>query len=242
MFRDAGYADALAAAGYRAILFDHRGHGRSGKPLRRSDHRTIEYVEDAHALLDTLAVRSASVIGYSQGMHVAMALAATHPDRVSAVVGIGAVGAADDPTDWRHRAAASIRAEGTAAAIDAFVQSEREPPPASLVANLASTDPEIFALLLEAATDDETGLWDYLPQIVAPTLLVVGEVEEDDEDHGSGLAGRNARKAAETIPRGEAFVVPGLAHLAIFWRSDLVLPTILGFLSDHDPAAGARRC
>lgn len=92
MFGPAGYVDALLQGGYRVVCFDHRGHGRSEKPLRREQHRTREYVGDVVALLDTLGLEAAAIVGYSQGMHIAIALAATYPDRVAAVVGIGTVG------------------------------------------------------------------------------------------------------------------------------------------------------
>lgn len=35
MFFSAGYAGALLDAGYQVVCFDHREHGRSGKPYRR---------------------------------------------------------------------------------------------------------------------------------------------------------------------------------------------------------------
>ena len=235
MFATAGYVDALVGGGYRVVCFDHRGHGRSEKPLRREQHRTREYVDDVVGLLDTLGLETAAIVGYSQGMQIAIALAATHPDRVAAVVGIGAVGAPDDPTDWRTAAAASTRTHGMAAGMKRIAEQESEPPPPWLLENLSSTDPEVFALLLEAVLDDERTLWDYFPDVRSPTLLLVGEREEDDEGVEPGLATRNARRAAALIPDAEAHILPALAHLAAFWRSDLTLPLILRFLDEKYP-------
>lgn len=235
MFHHAGYVDALVGIGYRVVCYDHRGHGRSGKPLRRDQHRTIEYVEDVVSLLDAVGADSAAIVGYSQGMQIAISLAATHPERVAAVVGIGAVGAADDPADWRIAAAEGVRREGMAASMRAIAALQHEQPPSWLIENLSTTDPEIFALLLEAELDDETTLWDRFGRVRAPALLVVGEDEEDEDGGEPGIAGRNARTAAETMPDGEAFVVLGLAHLAIFWRTDLTLPRIERFLADRYP-------
>lgn len=236
MFDAAGYVDALVRDGYRAVCFDHRGHGRSEKPLRREQHRTREYVEDVIGLLDTLGLGAAAIVGYSQGMQVAIALAATHPQRVAAVVGIGTVGTPGDSTDWRAVAAASTRTHGMAAAMNAIAEQEIETPPAWLLENLSSTDPEVFALLLEAALDDERTLWDYFPSVRSPTLLLVGEHEDDQEGAEPGLATRNARRAAGLMPNAEARTLPALAHLAAFWRSDLTLPVILRFLHEEYPA------
>lgn len=233
MFRNAGYVDALQRAGYLVVCYDHRGHGRSDKPLRREDHQTAEYVEDLVSLLDDLSVPSAAIIGYSQGMEIAIAFAAMHPDRAAAVVGIGSVGAADDPTEWRAAAATSARQNGMAASMQALAASEREPPPRWLLDNLSATDSEIYALLLEAGLEEERTLWDQMGDVRAPTLLVVGESEEDEDGVEPGLAARNARRAAELLSNGREFVVPGLAHLEIFWRTDLTLPTIKRFLAEH---------
>jgi pimeloyl-ACP methyl ester carboxylesterase len=235
MFESAGYVDALTQAGYSLVCFDHRGHGRSGKPLRCEDHRTTEYVADVVALLDALDLRSAAVVGYSQGMQIAITLAATHPGRVAAVVGIGSVGSADDSTEWVSAAAASARAHGMRTAMDEIAAYESEPPPAWLIDNLSTTDGEIFALLLEASLDDERSLWEHFPDVEAPTLLVVGEREEDEDGSEPGLAGRNAQDAARTLPHGEAFVVSGLAHLGVFWRADLTIEAIVRFLREQYP-------
>jgi pimeloyl-ACP methyl ester carboxylesterase len=225
MFRPSGYVSALAAAGYRALAYDHRGHGRSGKPATVLEHGLEEYVDDVVALLDALAVESAAIVGYSKGMHVALGVAAAYRARVAAIVGIGAVGAAGEPDDWRHEGAAFARAHGTAASMQEFAEAEAEPPPAWLLDNLSSTDAEQFALQLEA---DGPDLWELLPRIEAPTLLVCGELEED-------RAAVNVRAAADVLPDGEAFVVPGLAHLAIFWRTDLTLAAITRFLAERYP-------
>lgn len=235
MFIPAGYRDALVTAGYRVISFDHRGHGRSAKPSRRDQHLTREYAEDVVGLLDALGLPSAAIVGYSQGMHIAFALAARHPERVSAVVGIGAVGAADDPPGWQADAAASVRENGMEASIRAMAEQETPPPPEWLIENLSSTDAEIFALVLEAELDDKTTLWDHFPQVHAPTLLVVGECEEDESGGPTGIAARNVRHAAQILPNATTHVVPELRHLAIFWRTDLTLPAILSFLSEANP-------
>lgn len=235
MFLPAGYTDALLEAGYRVISFDHRGHGRSAKPLRREQHLTREYAEDVVDLLDWLRLPSAAIVGYSQGMHIAFALAAKYPKRVSAVIGIGAVGAADDRPGWQADAAASVRENGMEASIRAMAEQESPPPPEWMIENLSSTDAEIFALLLEAELDDTMTLWDHLPHVHAPTLLVVGECEEDENGGPAGIAARNARHAAQILPNATAHMVPELRHLAIFWRTDLTLPTILSFLTERYP-------
>jgi len=235
MFVSAGYADALLDRGYQVVCFDHRGHGRSDKPLTREQHATSEYVEDMVGLLDALDLPAAAVIGYSQGMDIAVALAASHPERVAAIVGIGTPGAAGEPTDWRTAMAGAVRANGMAESMRRMAEQETEPPPAWLLENLSSTDPEVFALLLEAALDDASGLWAHFPMLHAPVLLLVGEREEDEDGAEPGLAARNAEQAATVIPDATVHVLPRLTHLAAFWRTDLTLPSVVEFLQQRYP-------
>lgn len=67
----------------RLIAPDARGHGDSGKPA--DGYAPSEFVADALAVLDTLAIERALVVGHSMGGTHAMRLAADHPDRVLAL-------------------------------------------------------------------------------------------------------------------------------------------------------------
>lgn len=66
---------------YRVVAFDRRGYGRStGFADASADPG------DIRALLDTLHIRSAVLVGHSAGADVAIRLAAAMPDRVTALV------------------------------------------------------------------------------------------------------------------------------------------------------------
>ena len=87
---------ALTSAGWRAIAPDLRGMGASSRP---GDYRVGRSVADMVAVLNTLGVEKATVVGHDWGAAVAWALAATQPDRVERLVamsvgqGIGILGA-----------------------------------------------------------------------------------------------------------------------------------------------------
>jgi pimeloyl-ACP methyl ester carboxylesterase len=84
-----GVTGALARAGYRVVVPDQRGHGRSGSPRDGAYGRAL--VGDAVAVLDQLEIERAHVCGYSMGGLVALALAAEHPGRVRSVL-LGGMG------------------------------------------------------------------------------------------------------------------------------------------------------
>ena len=57
--------NALLAAGHRVIAYDRRGFGESGKPAGGYDYDT--FADDLHALMTTLDLRDAALVGFSMG-------------------------------------------------------------------------------------------------------------------------------------------------------------------------------
>jgi len=91
---------ALVQHGFRAIVPDMRGRGRSGKPEAVSDYRLSSIVRDVAGILDVLRIERAHVVGHDWGAGVAWLVAALVPERVDRLVAIsvGAPGAAARPT------------------------------------------------------------------------------------------------------------------------------------------------
>jgi pimeloyl-ACP methyl ester carboxylesterase len=91
---------ALVEQGFRAIVPDMRGRGRSSKPDAVSDYRLSSIVRDVTGILDALRIERAHVVGHDWGAGVAWLVAALAPERVDRLVAIsvGAPGAAARPT------------------------------------------------------------------------------------------------------------------------------------------------
>lgn len=80
----AGSYRALMQAGYRVLAMDHRGHGRglrTPQPFRLTD-----CADDAAALLKTIGIDQAVLVGYSMGGPIATLTAQRSPERVSGLV------------------------------------------------------------------------------------------------------------------------------------------------------------
>lgn len=75
----------LNQAGYRTIRYDQRGVGRS-----TTEDVEFSRVDDLLAVLDATGVGKAALVGNSMGGQLAFDTAITAPDRVVAVVGVGA--------------------------------------------------------------------------------------------------------------------------------------------------------
>ena len=217
MWRRAGYTRVLQDS--PLLLMDHRGHGASDRPTGVGQHSMERYVADVLAVLDAVRVDRAIFVGYSDGALVGSALAAAHPSRVAGLAWIGAVGSEEDSMRERAEAAAWIRSNGMEGLVRSLREEEGEDVPDWFADQMLSTDPEMFALELEGWAD-WPGPWSLFEDIQAPTLIVVGELEEGRP----GVAEYHAKEAAASIPNGGALSLAGLGHVGAFVRSELVLP------------------
>ena len=112
----AGLADELAAH-RRVITVDARGFG--GAPLD-GRYALTDLADDLAALLDRLNIARATLLGMSMGGYTALAFAARHPKRLSALILADTRAAADSAETRAARAAAIelIRRAGPAAYLD----------------------------------------------------------------------------------------------------------------------------
>ncbi len=78
-------------AGYEIIRFDHRGTGLSSyvKKWKKLDPYTLnDMADDAIAILDTLAIEKAHIVGASMGGMIAQLIAIEHPERSATLTSI----------------------------------------------------------------------------------------------------------------------------------------------------------
>lgn len=74
---------ALVDAGYRAIVIDSRGHGRSTRDDRPYSYELM--AGDVLAVMDALSLERAALVGWSDGACTALVLADNAPERVAGV-------------------------------------------------------------------------------------------------------------------------------------------------------------
>ncbi|MFG1951944.1 alpha/beta fold hydrolase [Micromonospora sp. NPDC048830] len=99
-------AHPLAAAGFRVIMYDLRGHGNSERPPE--GYTLDDFVDDLAALLAALDVTGpVHLLGNSFGGTVAVGYAARHPERVAAIV---AVESSPPTAAWFERVARRLDA------------------------------------------------------------------------------------------------------------------------------------
>lgn len=122
--------EAIAAAGFRVITFDLRGHGQT--VYDKTPYMIENMAADALALADHLGVERFTLLGEGQGAVLALRTALAAPERVERLVLIGATaGAPDDAeNDALH------------AAMDVWCTLGPNPEVYGLVATFATATPE----------------------------------------------------------------------------------------------------
>lgn len=199
--------------GFRSIIPDMRGHGRTTNPtgaytLRRS-------AEDMLALMDALNIQRCKGIGLSAGGQTLLQMAAMQPDRVEAMVLVSVA------QYFPEQARAIMRT------VSPFNQPEAEWE--VMRQRHRQGDDQIRALWKQANTfkdsyEDMSLTPPQLATIKARTLIVHG-------DHDPFYPVSLAVEMFSAIPRSNLWIVPNGGHGPIFGdRSEAFVSTALAFL------------
>jgi class 3 adenylate cyclase len=219
----------------RLIIFDKRGTGLSD-PV--TDVPTLELrIDDVRAVMDAAGSDRAALFGISEGGPMSVLFAATHPERVTALVLYGAMGRTTEAPDYpwassaealRESAAEFIapywgqRAEGT---VELFAPSLADDPQAvefSARMERSAASPAMVQQIFEMFLDIDVR--DVLSTIHVPALVL--------HRRGDRVVNRRAGEdLAAQIPGARYVELPGIDHLPWAGDSEAVLGEIEEFLT-----------
>ena len=196
--------------------------------------------DDRGGEIDTLAPRllrlagSGTYVGYSMGGRIALAAAATGDPRVERLVLLGATPGIEAPAerDARRHLDEARAQRVEAVGVDVFVDEWTAMPmfarlPADPVARAhrrANTADGLAHSLRAYGTGAQTPLWDALPAIRVPVLVLAGALD-------TKFAGIGERMAA-LLPHGTFAAVPGAGHAAQTERPTTTVDLIAEWLAD----------
>ena len=238
--------DALREEGFRVIVPDQIGYGRSSKPI--IPYYLADMARNTRSILQRLNIDKAMIVGHSMGGMLAARFASQYPDATERLVLFNPIGLTDtrfnnpvgDPDEAYKRTLAStyqtIRAslmryvahkpsawnsqfESYVRIRYAWTLSADWPRLArvqSLMNNLISLDPVVYD-------------WAH---IQAPTLVYGGA---EDMLAGTPAAFQEGMKRiAATIPNGKARLelLPGLGHVPFMEAPERALPPLVAFLKE----------
>ncbi len=201
---------ALVAAGYRILLIDSRGHGRSTRDERPYTYELM--ATDVVAVMDALAIGKASLVGWSDGACIALVLAMKAPERAR---GVFFFGCNMDPSGTKEidesdpllgrcfsrHAKDYARLSATPDGFDDFV---------AAVSRMMKTEPNY------TAAD--------LARVQVPVAIVHSERDEF-------IKYEHAEYLAQSIPGARFILLDGVSHFAPLQRPDLFNDAVIDFLA-----------
>ncbi|WP_428410323.1 alpha/beta fold hydrolase [Hyphococcus sp.] len=234
-----GWAAALKSD-YRVIRYDLLGHGLTGPdPLERyAPEERAAFIGD---ILDSLNIDHAAIAGNSLGGLAAWRFAASHPDRVDALVLIspGAYplnGAGDEPAEipaamkayLMTAPEAGVRASaGIIYGDDEKITPERVASMRDMMRREGNGEAMIRSLEEFTLPDPAAAL----ASIETPTLILWGEMD-------AVIPIAQGRQIEETMPNAKLISYPGVGHAAQEEAPQETVADAIAFLAEHYPAAG----
>lgn len=212
---------------FRVIRYDLRGHGRSVAP-------TEPYTGygDLRALLDTLGISRATLVGLSAGAEIAINFAIAYPDRAAGLVlaspGLG--GYALPPLPWARPVFEAAAAGDAERAANLWADT----PIMAMRTNLAATE------TVTRLVTDNWRLWTYrrteqplsppavnrLAEVTCPTLVIVGD---GDLPHIKDIA----RLLTNTVAHAILVTIHGAGHIVNLDRPVLFNEAVAAFLEQR---------
>jgi 3-oxoadipate enol-lactonase len=223
---------------YQVVTFDNRGTGGSDKP--DIPYTMPMLVADAAGLLAAIGVDSANVFGVSMGGMIAQGLALSHPEKViSLILGCTTPGGPNSipPTPEATR----VLFDGSRRQRLTLAEQTEELLPFLYSQDFIDNNPEFVAELTAEMAENPTpnhafrrqgeatmhfNVYDRLPEINAPTLVISGTADRI-------VPMENSRILASRIPGAELALLGNMGHGFVAEAHEETSQAVLGFLNRH---------
>jgi pimeloyl-ACP methyl ester carboxylesterase len=199
---------ALVGVGYRAVVIDSRGHGRSTRDERPFSYELM--ASDVVAVMDRLDIKRAGLVGWSDGACTALVLAAQAPERAA---GVFFFACNMDPSGTKEFVFTPV--------IGRCIGRHRQD-----YAELSAT-PDEFEGFFEAVGLMQQTQPNYSAQDLARIGVPVAIVQSE---HDEFIRREHAEYLARSIPGAELVYLEGVSHFAPLQRPELFNKAMLAFL------------
>jgi pimeloyl-ACP methyl ester carboxylesterase len=241
---------ALTAAGYRVVVPDQIGFGRSSKP---NIHYSFDLLAANTAkLLDTLEVREAALVGHSTGGMIAVRFARNYPERTTRLILENPIGLEDYRLKVPPRSIEQLyesELSQTEEKVRDYFKSyfvewkpERYEPLVEVHARVQRSGEYPRWAMAAALTYQmiyEQPLRHEFPLIRVPTLLVIGQADRTAIGKAAapesvrdtlGRFPELGRAAARDIPNAKLVEIPNVGHIPHLEAADRFHAALLEFL------------
>jgi pimeloyl-ACP methyl ester carboxylesterase len=199
---------ALIKSGYRAVLIDSRGHGRSTRDARPYLYELM--ASDVLAVMDALHLDKAAIVGWSDGACTGLILGRQAPTRVAGVLFFACN---MDPRGVMEFKPSPV--------IDrCFSRHAKDYARLSVTPDQFQAFVEAVGLMMKAQPNYSVR---DLAEIRVPVTIAQSE-------HDEFIKREHAEYLARSIPGAELVILPGVTHFAPLQRPDLFNDAMLAFL------------
>lgn len=206
---------ALIGSGYRAVVIDSRGHGRSTRDARPFSYELM--AADVLAVMDTLHLQKAALVGWSDGACTALILAAHSPSRVA---GVFFFACNMDPSGTKPF-------EPTPTLNRCFARHARDYAQLSATrAQFPEQFPEKFDGFVEAVGLMQRTQPNYSARDLAKIAVPVAIAHSD---HDEFIKREHAEYLAGALPKSEFILLNGVSHFAPLQRPQQFNTAVLQF-------------
>jgi 3-oxoadipate enol-lactonase len=236
----ADWIEPLAAAGWRVVAYDQRGHGDSTSPGGEEAFSLQIFVDDLLALADVLGWDRFVLLGHSMGGMVAQLVAMAAPGRLAGLVLMDTGHGPLENFDPAEIALGQqiVREGGMAALMEAQRAAGPSPLDSPAHVRLLQERPGYQEFCDRKSLATSPAMWvsiidemlrqpDRLAAMGAWSLPVLVVVGEDDDGF---LA--PCQRMAETIPGAQLAVIPGAGHSPQFESPDQWWKAVSRFLGE----------
>jgi pimeloyl-ACP methyl ester carboxylesterase len=203
---------ALIRSGYRTVVMDSRGHGRSTRDEQPYSYELM--ASDVLAVMDTLQIEKAALVGWSDGACTGLILADQAPARVA---GVFYFACNMDPSGTKEFEFGPLVERCFSRHVKDYGQLSPTPDQfnafSEAVGLMQRTQPNYSA--------------DDLAKIRVPVAIVHSE-------HDEFIKREHAEYLARSIPNAEFIYLPGVSHFAPLQRPELFNAAMLAFLGGID--------
>ncbi|MBL8789479.1 MAG: alpha/beta fold hydrolase, partial [Rhizobiales bacterium] len=223
---------------HRVIALDMIGHGESD--VGESDITLASYVVQVEALLNTLGIGAANIVGHSMGGLVALGFAIAHPKRT---LRLGVFNSVYKRSAERRAAvqarARELAAGGTVGNVEEPLErwfGPREQQPAiaqSVRAWLQTANPRGYATAYSIFADSDEAFAGQLPALAMPALFATGS---DDANSSPEMAKAMAAEAQ----KGKALVLAGERHMMNLTNPAAVASALRDLLKEVTPVIDSK--
>jgi pimeloyl-ACP methyl ester carboxylesterase len=237
--------DALRQAGFRVVVPDQIGYGRSSKPI--IPYNFHDMARNTNLILQSLKIDKAMIVGHSMGGMLAARFATQFPAVTERLVLYNPIGLVDgrydrpwDSTDESYKRTLASTYQSIRASIMRYVAHN----PGAWTPEFETYTRVRYAWRLSAdwprlAMVQTINQVQYLDPVVddwahikAPTLVFGGA--EDSLPGSAALFKERMKFVADTIPNGRARLqlLPGLGHVPHMEAPGQTLPPLVAFLNE----------